>query len=92
MNVELRKSNCGRKRNHVDLAIICDVSPSQRCTVRSVTAALSVPRSTLFPRTKRGETRFLSSSDKRFLTEKKIQQRLEVCKSHINTEKAVLIA
>ena len=89
MNVESRKSNCGRKRKDIDLAAIVEVPLNQRGTVRSTASALSVPKSSLFRSIKRGEIRSHSSSVKPFLTETNMAERVEFCKSHINTERGI---
>uniref|UniRef100_A0A8R7QIK3 DUF7769 domain-containing protein n=1 Tax=Triticum urartu TaxID=4572 RepID=A0A8R7QIK3_TRIUA len=49
VDVRSRKpKNCGRKRIVVDLSIVAEISRSQRRTIRSLTRALGVKKTTLY--------------------------------------------
>lgn len=81
-----KKKNCGRKRKDyaTNFAAMRDIPLNERGTVRSLSSAIKIPKSTLFERfAKDREIKRVSSAVKPFLTEHNKRQRLDFCISKV---------
>ncbi|MEN9567564.1 MAG: hypothetical protein RLZZ69_2760 [Cyanobacteriota bacterium] len=72
-----KKDKCGRKATEIDLEDVKTVPLSQRSTLRSLSAAISIPKSTLHRKFKQGQLRRHSNAIKPLLTETNKSQRTE---------------
>lgn len=72
-----RKKNCGRKVIPLNLEALKEVPLLQRQNIRSLSAALEVPKSTLHDKFKSGQIRRTSNTIKPLLTEKNKMHRLQ---------------
>ena len=88
MDASNKKSNCGRKKKDLQeqLSSISTIPLNQRGTIRSTSAALGIPASTLHARLKEGEIRSHTNAVKPVLTEQNIKARLEFCLTQIQME------
>ena len=64
MDVQSRKTNCGRKKLQLDMNQVVRVPLRKRGTIRSIAQALKIPKSTLFNYMHCGEIRRHSATFK----------------------------
>lgn len=85
-NVDSLKKNCGRKRKDYteNFARMKDVPLNKRSTLRSLSFAIGIPKTTLFGIFKRGKTiKRVSSAVKPYLTDTNKLERLKFCLSNV---------
>lgn len=83
-NVSSKKSGkCGRKSQEIDLDYVKSVPLSQRGTIRSLAAAIGVPKSTLHRKFKEGQLKRHSNAIKPLLSDSNKIQRIEFALSMI---------
>lgn len=87
---EVSKRHRGRQKKHVDVAARVEAVPiSRRGTIRSLSAAIGIPRSTLGELVQKGEIRRHSNSIKPLLTDLNKVARLRFCLEMLKPESAI---
>ena len=71
------------------IATISTIPLNQRGTIRSTSAALRIPATTLHRRLQQGEIRAHSSAVKPQLTGENMTARMKLCRQHIDTDSRI---
>ncbi|WCJ38094.1 hypothetical protein M5689_019170 [Euphorbia peplus] len=79
-----RTKNCGRKRIEIDWDRFRTIPYHQRSTLRSLSHAMKMKKTTMFRRLKSGDIRRHSNAIKPFLKEENMRSRLRFCISMID--------
>jgi transposase len=73
------RSNCGRKKNNIDMEALQEIPYAKRGTIRSTAQCLGIPKSTLHNHVKYGEFKIVTSTVKPMLTEVNKFHRMVYC-------------
>ncbi|KAF7112452.1 hypothetical protein RHSIM_RhsimUnG0227600 [Rhododendron simsii] len=81
VNVSSKMPSCDRKRVPIDFTKMRDIDRARRTNIRSLAAAMKVPKTTIHRRIKEGKIRPHSNALKPYLSEQAKKARLQFCLS-----------